>query len=234
MRKESNNNIIFSTTLLPEFCLLNINNTHYVDYALRIHQKHLNLCSEDERRSYGFGTTWGGVINDRIFIFGWTVPLMKSCWSDTIWFYLKKILMYDCLIRGLKSLIWAGLVAAAHSEKSEPQASWSVLEDRVPLGVSGSGRVVRVSSQTRVRENDLVGQRLQAVVDDDHLQRLMGGEIPQRSWETQETHFTRTRTNNDSISRLDLGCFDSCGLSMKHWWNYNIQFNSIQFTLTDW
>ncbi len=118
--------------------------------------------------------------------------------------------------------------------ENEPQASWSVLEDRVPLGVSGSGRVVRVSSQTRVRENDLVRQRLQAVVDDDHLQRLMGGEIPQRSWETQETHFTRTRTNNDSISRLDLGCFDSCGLSMKHWWNYNIQFNSIQFTLTDW
>ncbi len=31
--------------------------------------RHLNLCSEDERRSYGFGTTWGGVINDRIVIF---------------------------------------------------------------------------------------------------------------------------------------------------------------------
>ncbi len=25
--------------------------------ALRFHQKDLNLCSEDERRSYGFGTT---------------------------------------------------------------------------------------------------------------------------------------------------------------------------------
>ncbi len=25
--------------------------------ALGIHQKYLNLCSEDERRSYGFGTT---------------------------------------------------------------------------------------------------------------------------------------------------------------------------------
>ncbi len=25
--------------------------------ALRMHQKYLNLCSEDERRSYGFGTT---------------------------------------------------------------------------------------------------------------------------------------------------------------------------------
>ncbi len=34
------------------------------------------LCSEDERRSYGFGMTWGWVINDRIFIFGWIIPLM--------------------------------------------------------------------------------------------------------------------------------------------------------------
>ncbi len=27
--------------------------------ALRFHQKYIYLCSEDERRSYGFGTTWG-------------------------------------------------------------------------------------------------------------------------------------------------------------------------------
>ncbi len=38
--------------------------------ALRFKQNYLNLCSEDERRSYGFGTTSGWVINDRIFIFG--------------------------------------------------------------------------------------------------------------------------------------------------------------------
>ncbi len=45
--------------------------------ALGFHQKYLNLCSEDERRSCGFGTTWGWVINDRIFIFGWTIPLSE-------------------------------------------------------------------------------------------------------------------------------------------------------------
>ncbi len=39
-------------------------------------KKYLNLCSENERRSYGFGKTWGCVINDRIVIFGWTIPLM--------------------------------------------------------------------------------------------------------------------------------------------------------------
>ncbi len=43
--------------------------------ALRFHQKYLHLCSEDERRPYGFGTTWGWVINDRISNFGWTIPL---------------------------------------------------------------------------------------------------------------------------------------------------------------
>ncbi len=44
--------------------------------ALGFHQKYLDLCSEDEWRSYGFGTTWGWVINDRICIFEWTVPLI--------------------------------------------------------------------------------------------------------------------------------------------------------------
>ncbi len=40
--------------------------------ALRFHQKYLNLCSEDEQRTYGFGTTWGWIIDDRIFILWWT------------------------------------------------------------------------------------------------------------------------------------------------------------------
>ncbi len=44
-----------------------------VKELLGIHHQYLNLCSEDERRSYRFGTTWGWVINDRIFIFGWTI-----------------------------------------------------------------------------------------------------------------------------------------------------------------
>ncbi len=42
--------------------------------------KILNLCSEDEQRSSKFGTAWGWVINDGIFIFGWTIP------SKTIWY----------------------------------------------------------------------------------------------------------------------------------------------------
>ncbi len=41
--------------------------------ALGFNQNDLNLCSEDERRSYRFGTTWESVI---IFIFRWTIPLI--------------------------------------------------------------------------------------------------------------------------------------------------------------
>ncbi len=83
----------------PSFIKLQLNHWCYMDYfnnvltmflaferlitllsmqgqkALGFHQKYLNLYSEDEQRSYGFGTTWGWVINDRIFIFGWTIPL---------------------------------------------------------------------------------------------------------------------------------------------------------------
>ncbi len=42
------------------------------DYKLS--SEYLPLCSE-QTHSYRFGTTWGWVNDDRIFIFGWTVPL---------------------------------------------------------------------------------------------------------------------------------------------------------------
>ncbi len=48
--------------------------------ALGFNQKYLHLCPEDERKFYGFGTKWGWVINDRIVIFGSTIPLsVKQC-----------------------------------------------------------------------------------------------------------------------------------------------------------
>jgi len=31
--------------------------------------------NEDKLKSYRVGTTWGWEITDRIFIFGWTIPL---------------------------------------------------------------------------------------------------------------------------------------------------------------
>ncbi len=44
------------------------------DYKLS--SKYLPLCSAEQTHSYRFGTTWGWVHDDRIFIFGCTVPLM--------------------------------------------------------------------------------------------------------------------------------------------------------------
>ncbi len=38
------------------------------------HPKYLKLCSEDEQSFYGFGTTLGKVINDKIVILGWSIP----------------------------------------------------------------------------------------------------------------------------------------------------------------
>ncbi len=40
----------------------------------KLSSKYLPLCSAEQRHSYRFGTTWGWV-NDRILIFGWTIPL---------------------------------------------------------------------------------------------------------------------------------------------------------------
>ncbi len=37
----------------------------------------LPLCSAEQRHSYRFGTTWGWVNDDSIFIFGWIIPLTK-------------------------------------------------------------------------------------------------------------------------------------------------------------
>ncbi len=53
-------------------------NHQQVYKALGFHQKYLNLCSEDERRSYGFGTTWGWVINDKILIFWVNYPFNRN------------------------------------------------------------------------------------------------------------------------------------------------------------
>ncbi len=43
--------------------------------------EYLPLCSAEQRHSDRFGTTWGWVNDDRIFIFGWTIPL--RCFVNT-------------------------------------------------------------------------------------------------------------------------------------------------------
>ncbi len=43
----------------------------------KLSSKYLPWCSAEQRHSYRFGTTWGWVNDDRIFIFRWTIPLMS-------------------------------------------------------------------------------------------------------------------------------------------------------------
>ncbi len=44
----------------------------------KLSSKYLPLCSAEQRHSYRFGTTWGWVNDDIIFIFGWTIPLRPA------------------------------------------------------------------------------------------------------------------------------------------------------------
>ncbi len=45
--------------------------------------KYLPLCSAEQRHSYRFGTTWGWVNDDRINIFGWSIPLSHKLHAFT-------------------------------------------------------------------------------------------------------------------------------------------------------
>jgi len=51
-------------------------------WAYQHYSKYL-LCSTEEINTYSFGTTWGLVNDDKMFILGWTIPL-------TCWYYLRK------------------------------------------------------------------------------------------------------------------------------------------------
>ncbi len=117
--------------------------------ALRFHQKYLHLCSEDERRSYGFGTTCGWVINDRIFIFGWTIPLNSSDWPKA-W---KKVTDVFCLYRVIHPwLTWVlhlrGLWPCA--ERTWRRARW--WESYSPLR-TGPTETTGGKAQENVRES---------------------------------------------------------------------------------
>jgi len=58
-------------SMVPNNCLVPI-----------VLQKIFLLCSSEERNSYRFATNWAWVNDDRIFIFGWSIPLMK--WKEML------------------------------------------------------------------------------------------------------------------------------------------------------
>ncbi len=42
------------------------------------------LCSAEQRHAYRFGTIWGWVNDDRIFVFWWTIPLILIYFIQTL------------------------------------------------------------------------------------------------------------------------------------------------------
>ncbi len=87
---------ILTMSLLP-FWALNLSVVLLVyggSDSSRISSKYFVLSSEDEGRYYGFGTTWGWVIIDRIWFFGWTIPKGYSwryrCIAMKIWIRVLK------------------------------------------------------------------------------------------------------------------------------------------------
>ncbi len=58
--------------------------------------EYLPLCLVEQRHSYRFGTTWGWVNDDRIFIFGWTIPLrpLNRKWDNFCLIYFKTLVMF--------------------------------------------------------------------------------------------------------------------------------------------
>ncbi len=58
----------------------------------KLSSNYLPLCSAEQTHSYRFGTTSGWVNEDRIYIFGWTIPLKTShIFTDIIYFYTSVI-----------------------------------------------------------------------------------------------------------------------------------------------
>ncbi len=57
----------------------------------KLSSKYLPLCSAEQRNSYRFGTTCGWVNDDRIFTFGWIIPLtpirldVSGFWLNPVW-----------------------------------------------------------------------------------------------------------------------------------------------------
>ncbi len=77
--------------------------------ALGFHQIFLNLCSEDEWRSYGFGTIWDWVINDRKLIFRLT-SLLRLLVAFAIFFVISHVCYKSYLEKGQQTLSGSSVI----------------------------------------------------------------------------------------------------------------------------
>lgn len=84
------------------------------------------------------------------------------------------------------------------SSVSVPQTPGRVLEDSGPLGVPRLGVLIGFVFPARVGDDHLVCQRLKAVVDDDHLEGFIGGEVPQCACEEENKASQVRHTQNST------------------------------------
>lgn len=91
-----------------------------------------------------------------------------------------------------------------------PQASGCVLEDGGPLSIPGLRVLIGLRLPARVWDDDLVGHGLQRVVYDHHFQRLVRGQIPQRSWQSHKQKAKRVGEEPEKQTKLKemTKCFD--------------------------
>ncbi len=83
------------------FVKLQLNPWCHMDYFIDLLAKFvlILICVLKMNGSYGFGTTHGWVINDRLFIFGWTIPLKPDL----------TVILESHHISWLRACIWSPL-----------------------------------------------------------------------------------------------------------------------------
>ncbi len=90
--------------------------------------EYLPLCSAEQRNSYRFGTTWGWVNDDRIFIFGWTIPLSHFHFIRPFFKHLYYFKFIDFIYLFIYSFIHLFIIDRATGSINECQRSlflWS-------------------------------------------------------------------------------------------------------------
>lgn len=90
------------------------------------------MCSMEENQSYGSGTTWGWVSDDRMLIFGWTIPLMMEFAVCTYTSFPAALCLWLFYYSGYSCLLWS-----LHSSPPSASRTWAMhIHTTKPLPVS--------------------------------------------------------------------------------------------------
>ncbi len=99
--------------------------SHTMEFQLPIFFYISFLCSTEERNSCRFGTTWGWVNDDRIFIFGWTVPLKPLVY---VFKTNKQIHLLKSLMQKMKAVNLSFLITKSDQNDCNESCTLSLSE----------------------------------------------------------------------------------------------------------